>query len=412
MLALLALGFSSGLPLGLTGATLQSWMTSQKIDLRTIGLFNLVALPYAIKFLWAPLLDRYVPPLLGRRRGWLVITQILLMLAIAVMGGIGTASLPMLVVVALAVATFSASQDIVADAYRTDVLPEPERGLGTAFFLTGYRLAYLAATGGAMVVVGRYQLPWSTVYLMCAGAMLIGLCASLLAPEPAAGGKPPDTLGDAVILPIRSFMSRDGWFIVLLFIVVFKIPDVMLDGLKVAFLQRGVNFSPQEVGTIAQSYGMLMSIAGTLCGGAVIARIGMWKSLWIFGILQAVSNGGFYGLTFTGNDRAALVAVISIENFCSGLVAAGFVTFLMDQCDARFSATQYALLSSLMALTRSIGAAPTGEIADRIGWRWFIGLTMVAAVPGLLLLPFIRQACKRSGDPTGRTDEADKLIST
>jgi len=405
MPSLLALGFSSGLPLGLTGVTLQSWMSDAKIDLKTIGLFSLVTLPYTIKFLWSPIMDRYVPPLLGRRRGWLLVMQILLMLAIAAMGLIGTSSLHMLAGAALVVAFFSASQDIVADAYRTDVLPDVERGTGTAFFVTGYRIAYLAATGGTLFIAGRYDLPWSTIYFIMALAMGVGIVTSVLAPEPAQAGRPPESLAEAVIQPVLHFMTRRGWWLLILFVIVFKIPDVMLDTMKIPFLQQAIGFSKQQIGAIAQSYGLLMSIVGSLCGGVVVTRLGIWRALWLFGILQAISNAGFYSLILTGAHQGVLVGVISVENFCGGLVTAGFVAFLMSLCDVRYSATQYALLSSLMALTRVVGGAPTGYWVTGLGWPIFFMMTIVGAIPGLILLFWLPRGYETRGFSVDRQTE-------
>ncbi|MGH7213674.1 MAG: MFS transporter, partial [Tepidisphaeraceae bacterium] len=212
---------------------------------------------------------------------------------------------------------------------------------------------------------------------------------TLFAPEPR-GAAPPRTLAQAVIQPFAEFMKRRGWLLVLVFIVVFRLPDVMAGAMRMPFLQRGVGFTKEQIGTIANSYGMFMTIVGALFGGGVVARLGLWRSLWVFAALQALSNFGFYMLTLSGPDRAALTVVISVENFCGGLVTAGFVAFLMSQCDRRFSATQYALLSSLMAVTGVIAGTPTGALVERAGWQTFFLVSIVMAIPGLALLPFVK----------------------
>lgn len=398
MAVLLALGFASGVPLGLTGATLQAWMTAAEVDLRTIGLLSVVGLPYTLKFLWAPAMDRFAPPVLGRRRGWLVLTQIACVLAILAMAATGASSLAALGLAALVVAFCSASQDIVADAYRTDVLEERERGAGAAVFVTGYRVAMLLTTGATLVAAEKLKLPWPTIYTLMAGAMGVGVLASLAAPEPAVVGAPPATFGAAVVRPFVEFVARRGWWAVLLFIVLFKAPDEMLNAVKIPFLERRAGFTPTQIGAVAQSFGLVMSIVGAILGGAVIARLGVWRSLWGVAVLQGLSNLAFYALLFTGPRTDALAAVTCVENLCGGLVTAAFVAFLMGQCDVRFSATQYALLSSLMAVTRQLAGAPSGYIAEGLGWEAFLPVTAAAALPALLLLPFVPMPKPRASE--------------
>lgn len=388
MVVLALLGFASGLPLYLTSRTLQAWMRVEHVDLTTIGLFSLVALPYSLKWVWAPLIDRYVPPFLGRRRGWLVITQIGLVLAIAAMAlQDPRLGLRLLAVNALLIAFFSASQDLVIDAYRTDVLSERETGAGAAIWVTGYRVALLAT--GALAFVLADRMPWPMVYLALSALMAIGIGAAVWAPEPPQAEPSPATFADAVVLPFREFFARAGagrGWLVLVFVVLYKLPDYLAASIATPFL-LDVGFTQTDVGAIQGGLGIVATIAGALASGALVARIGINRALWIVGLLQALSNLAYYGLALAGKNYPFLVATIVIENFCTGLVAAGFIAFLMSLCSTRFSATQYALLSSVMGVSRDLLVAPAGGIAQATGWPVFFLITLAAAIPGMLLLP-------------------------
>ena len=406
MVVLALLGFASGLPLYLTSRTLQAWMRVERVDLTTIGLFSLVALPYSLKWIWAPLIDRYVPPFLGRRRGWLVITQVGLVLAIAAMSLQNPRlGLQLLAVNALLIAFFSASQDLVIDAYRTDVLSERETGAGAAIWVTGYRVALLAT--GALAFVLADRMSWPMVYLALSALMAIGIAAAVWAPEPVPAEPAPATFADAVVLPFREFIGRAGprqALLGLLFIVLYKLPDYLAASIATPFL-LDLGFTQTDVGAIQGGLGIVATIVGALASGALVARIGINRALWIVGLLQAVSNLAYYGLALAGKNYPFLVVTIVIENFCTGLVAAGFIAFLMSLCNIRFSATQYALLSSLMGVSRDILVAPAGGIAQSTGWPVFFLITLAAAVPGMLLLPVFapwrgasRLAAARHGD--------------
>lgn len=388
--ALVAVGFASGLPLALTGPTLQAWMTDAGVTLTAIGLFALVKIPYNIKFIWAPLMDAITPPWLGRRRGWMLITQILLACSIAVMAFADPGqSLRLLAISALVVAFCSASYDIVADAYRTDVLDERESGAGAAVFITGYRIAYLISAAATLYLVGAYGVSWRTAYLMIAALMAVGIIATLLAPRPASTAPPPHNFKQAVYQPLAQFLTRPGGWIMLLFVIIFKLPDVMVDNMKTPFL-LDIGVSKEDLAKVVQFMGMGATIIGTFAGGWLIAKMGIWKSLWVLGILQAVSNLGFLAMTWTGSVYGVLVIVIGIENFCAGMVTAGFVAFLMSQCDKRFSATQYAVLSGLMSVPRDIGGASMGWLAAIMHWGPFFTLSIIAAIPGLAMLWWIK----------------------
>lgn len=387
MAALLFLGFSSGLPLLLIGNTLKAWMTVEQVDLAAIGWFSLASLPYSLKFLWSPFLDRFTMPFLGRRRGWLVVTQLALTVAIAIMAfQQPKQALQLLAINAIVIAFLSATQDIAADAYRTDVLEKLEMGAGAAVFILGYRIALLVA--GALALILADRIPWSSVYLLMAGTMVLGIFATLFAPEPEAIS-PPASLTDAVILPFGEFFQRRGviqGFLVLLFITLYKLGDALLSNMTTPFLLQ-VGFTKTDIGAIQVGMGLIATIVGALAGGAILSRIGINRSLWVFGILQAVSNFAYLSLAYAGKNYQAMVLAINIEQFCGGLGTAAFVAFLMSLCNQKFSATQYALLSSLMAVSRDILASPGGAIAQNTGWPLFFIITIVAAVPGLLLLP-------------------------
>jgi PAT family beta-lactamase induction signal transducer AmpG len=388
MSALLFIGFSSGLPFLLTSRTLQAWMTVEGVKLSTIGLFSLVALPYSLKFLWAPLLDRFIPPFLGRRRGWLLLTQFALLIAIAAMSlHRPQQSLQFLAINAIVIAFFSATQDVAADAYRTDVLEKPELGAGAAIFVTGYRIALLMT--GAIAFFLADRMPWQTVYLLLSLLIGVGMVASLFAPEPEHQAAPPPTLSEAVVQPLLDFFQRLGrlrGILILGFIVLYKFGDSLLGNMAIPFLLK-TGFTQTDIGAIQGGMGILATIVGTLIGGAVFSRIGVNRSLWIFGGLQALSNVAYLILAQLGQNYPFMVVAINVENFCTGLGNAAFLAFLMSLCNQRFSATQFALLSSLMAVSRDILVAKAGELAEATGWTMFFFITILAAIPGLLLLP-------------------------
>jgi PAT family beta-lactamase induction signal transducer AmpG len=386
--AQLFLGFASGLPLALTADTLQAWMKDRDVDLAAIGLFSLVGFPYLLKFVWSPLMDRYVPPILGRRRGWILITQLLLIVAIAAMGFSNPSeSLMLVAALALLVAFLSASQDIVIDAYRTDVLPAEERGAGVAVSSTGYRIAMITSGAGALILAG-WGVPWSRVYWIMAGAMLVGVFATFFAPEPQRHVAPPQTLTEAVVNPFMQFMRRSGGWVTLLFVAVFRLPDLTAGQMTLPFLMD-IGFSKESIGFLRQFIGPGVVTVGALVGGAIVAKLSLRQCLWIFAIVQAVSNAAFLLLAQTGPRKDVLFAVVLVESFCTGLTLAGFLAFLISQCDPRYSATQYALLSSVMAIARVFGGAPTGYLARELGWSNFFLVTILCGIPGVLLLPLL-----------------------
>ncbi|MFE1747534.1 AmpG family muropeptide MFS transporter [Coleofasciculus sp. H7-2] len=389
--SLLLLGFSSGLPLYLTSRTLQAWMQDEKVDLASIGLFSLVGLPYSLKFLWSPLLDRFVPPFLGRRRGWLVLTQVGLLFAIAAMAlQQPRNALQFLAINALIVAFLSATQDIAGDAYRTDVLEVRELGIGASTWVLGYRIAILVTSAVALILADR--IPWSGVYLLMAALMGVGLITSFWAPEPKGNSdRPPTSLTDAVYLPFEEFFRRLGLgagSLTLLFVLLYKVGDALVGNMATPFL-LAIEFTKTDIGAIQGGMGFLATTVGVIGGGLIVTRIGINRSLWLFGALQAFSNLGYFALATAGKNYSFLVLAINLENLCAGLVTAAFVAYLMSLCNQRFSATQFALLSSLMAVCSIILAAPAGHLAKATGWPGFFLISLIAALPGLLLLPFV-----------------------
>ena len=411
MAVLLFLGFSSGLPLFLTSRTLQAWMTVEGVDLKTVGLVSLLGLPYSLKFLWAPVMDRYVPPFLGRRRGWLVVTQLALLAAIAAMSlHDPRQGLQLLAVNALLIAFFSASQDIVFDAYRVDVLHEREMGAGAALGVLGYRIALLLTGGAALVLADR--MPWPTVYLLMALLMLVGVAAAVLAPEPELRAAPPQTLASAVVDPVRDFFRRTGpglGVVILLFTICYQLADRFAANMATPFL-LAVGFTQTDIGAVLGGLGLGATIVGVLAGGALIAKLGINRAVWLFAFLQVASNLAYYWVAVTGADRSRLVTAIMVENFCGGLVTAVFVAFLMSLCSRRFSATQYAILSSLMAAARDILVAPSGAVAEGTGWPTYFLLTLLAGIPAILLLPVV--VPWRREHPRGAAAETEDRVWT
>ena len=385
VLSLLGLGFSSGLPLALIGTTLQAWMTTENVDLRVIGIFSLVGLPYTLKVLWAPIMDRFTLPWLGRRRGWIVLTQLLLALAILALGLSSPSTMPWVVAsLALTIAFCSASQDIVVDAYRADVLQEKELGAGAATTVVGYRLALL--TSGAIALIVSDFLPWHLIYLILAGLMLANTLFTFTAPEPAERVIPPKTLKDAVWEPLLTYFRRSGAVEMLVFIMVYKLSDAIAGAMTTPFLLE-LGFSRTDVGTVNKAFGLLSTVLGTLVGGSVIAKIGINRSLWIFAFLQALPHLAFTVLALIGKNYYAMVAAIGLENLFGGMGTAAFVAFMMRLCDKRFTATQYALLTSFMAVTRVLAGVPTGFMVNSMGWPMFFVVSILGALPGILLLP-------------------------
>lgn len=409
MFIVFLMGFSSGLPLLLTGSTLQAWCQESGMDLTKIGLFALVGIPYTLKFLWSPLLDWVTPPFLGRRRGWLLISQLGLMAAL-----VGLAlSDPhqgswMIAGFALVVAFLSATQDIGIDAYQLEILPTESYGLGNQFYILGYRIGMIVAGSGSLILADN--MPWRAVYFVMAGVMGFGVLTTIFSPEPKTQGAPLRTLNEAVIQPLKDFFSAKGSFKgqalwVIGFFLLYKIGGDMATALTTPYyLQLG--FTKTQIGTVAKLYGLWATIIGGLIGGAAIVYIGIYRSLWIFGILQALANMSFAWLghfvASTGVASAtALATAISIENLAAGLGTAAYATYMGSLVNKRFTATQYALLSSFMGMTRVYGAAPTGWLVSQMGWSVFFVFCSGASIPGLLLLFKLKRSSLMPSHGTG-----------
>ena len=386
---MLPLGFASGLPLALTSGTLQAWLTVAGLDLKTIGIFTLIGLPYSLKFLWAPFIDRISLPWLGRRRGWMLVTQIAVTLGLALMGLIGSSESPhWLGLIAVGVAFCSASLDIVFDAYRTDLLLPAERGFGAALWVNGYRLAMLVASAGALVLAE--QIGWKGTYLVLAALMGAGIVTILLSPNPPGGGAAPRTLKEAVGFPLRELFARPGIYGLLCLIILYKLGDAIAGSLQTAFFIGGLGFTAGEVGYV-KGLGIAATLIGALAGGLIMARSGLIRSLLFFGLLQAFSNLSFMFLAWIGKSYEALAASVVIENVTGGMGTAAFVALVMSLCDHRYTATQFALLSSLEALGRVFAGRPSAEAVGMLGWDWFFFLSFVLALPGCWLVWLYRR---------------------
>ncbi len=385
----LMLGFSSGLPLALSGGTLQAWFAKSNVSLKEIGFVGLAALPYTFKFVWAPLMDRWVPPFLGRRRGWILICQFLLCAALGSMVLFTPDTHPKaLFFLACLVAFFSASQDIVIDAYRTDVLHANERPMGAAMAINGYRIAMLVSGGMALVIADVWG--WSAAYLSMVAIMGLGTIATFLGPNPEVEIVPPRRIWDCTVLPFLDFMKRPQAWWILLFIVFYKLGDAFAGALSQTFLIREIQMTLSEIGVMAKFSGFFGTIFGTTAGAVLVVRWGWFRALLVFGVLQALSNLVYMILLWTGPNYLVAATAIFVENFCGGMGAAAFTGLIMGLCNIRFSAFQYALLSSLSAVGRVIVGPMAGVIAHEYGWTAYFIASLVLSVPGLVLLIILK----------------------
>jgi PAT family beta-lactamase induction signal transducer AmpG len=389
LIAVLIMAFSSGLPLALTSSTLQAWFTEANVSILTIGALTLAGIPYTFKFLWAPILDRFVPPFLGRRRGWLIITQMGLSLSLFIMTFFNPSSQPSVIgILALIIAFLSASQDIAYDAYRTDILLPTERGLGASAFSVGYRIAMLIS-GGLALILADY-IGWKLTYQLMAGLMFLLGVATLFIPEPANWVKPPSTFFSAIIEPFKNLWKKDRILFILLFVILYKIGDALALSLMSNFLLRGLSFSLTDVGIAFKTVGIIGTLIGALLGGIILIRISLFQALLLFGVLQALSNLMFMLLALTGKNEVLMVSSIFIEQCCSGMSTTAFIAFLMSLCDQRYTATQYALLSALSAIGRVFLGPIAAVMVEHVGWANFFGWTTIVCFPGLILLVLLR----------------------
>lgn len=369
MLTIFLLGFSSGLPLALTASTLQAWFTVSGVDILTIGFLSLIAQPYVYKFLWAPLMDRFAFPFLGRRRGWMLVTQLLLLIVIISFASLDPAKNPVAIgLLAFCTAFLSASQDIVVDAWRTEILKPADRGLGAAWFVNGYRIAMIFSGGLALMVAD--SLGWHFTYLLMGLLMGIGIVATCCSKEPALlPSSRPATLKKAVIEPVRQFLSRDQVILLLLVIVSYRMADGFTLNLTNTFLLRGLGFSLTVVGMFYKTWGLVATLSGLLAGGWLMKRLTLFQALFRFGIAQAVSTLAFALLSLTGKNMIMLCIAIALEYFCNGMAIAAFSVFLMSLCDPRYTATQFAFFSALAAVGRVFIGPFAAAVAAQCGGR-------------------------------------------
>ena len=415
VLIVMFLGFSSGLPLALSGSTLQIWLAQSGVDIKTIGLFAAIGTPYTLKFLWAPLVDALDVPvlsrLLGRRRGWLLMSQLLLAVAIVLLGFSDPAAAPWLVALAaLFVATASATQDIVVDAFRVESLPESEQAAGMASYVAAYRIGMLVSTAGALFLVTRFEVlgfvknaAWTAGYVVMATCVAIGVVTTLIATEPAKSETPEaDHAAHAREHPVvrvartaftafKDFLTRDAAIAALIFVVLFKFTDALSGTMTGPFVIK-LGFSRDEYAAIVKGVGLAATLAGGFAGGFVARAFPLSTSLWIGGIVQAIANLGFSWLAHVGADISALTFAITLENFTSAIGTVIFVAYLSALCNNPLhTATQYALLTALAAVGRTYLSLGAGYIADATGWAWFFAICALAAIPSLMLLAWLQQ---------------------
>jgi PAT family beta-lactamase induction signal transducer AmpG len=380
----LILGFSSGLPLALSGSTLQAWYTTSGVSLKALGLMGLVGLPYTYKFLWAPLLDTYVPPFFGRRRGWMLIFQGLLAVTLLLMGCLTPDKEPLLLfVLACFLAFFSASQDVAIDAYRADILLPQERTLGASMVVNGYRTAMLISGGIALVLADHFG--FSVVYFLMSGFMAVGMFGTLIGPNPTVS-EPPRNFRESTLQPIKEFLSRSHAIIIILFVVFYELGNAFASSLIQPFLLRALHMTLSEIGTLVKFSGFIGIILGSLLAGILALRWNMYRAMFVFGILQALGNLGYLALLWTGPNYSMVGMVIFLDQFTGGMGQAALVGFLMSLCNPRFTAFQYATLSSLGVLGRVFMGPLAGFIAEEYGWVVYFLSSVVLSLPGLFLL--------------------------
>lgn len=389
--AITALGYASGLPLALSGGTLQAWATDAGAELATIGWLTLVAQAYTFKFLWAPLADRYHAPFLGRRRGWIVLCQGLLAVLVLLyaLQPVRADAVVLVAAIAVGIAFASATQDILIDAYRTDLLPARERGLGASLTVGGYRLAMI--TSGAFALILADQYGWPAALGLLAALFLPLMLLTAWAPEPHYEERPPRGLDQVLLEPFRRYFRRPAAWAWLALIVLYKFGDALAQALSTTFLLRELAFSKTEVGAINKGIGLLASIGGALLGGVLMLRLSLYRALLVFGLLQALTNLGYYLLATMAKSLELLSAVIVAENLCGGMGTAALTALLMSLTEKRYSATQYALLSALAAIGRVYVGPLAALLVARFGWADFFLQTLLLAAPGLLLLVLMRR---------------------
>ena len=397
VLSLVFLGFSSGLPFGVLAEPLTARLVEAGLSKTAIGLFALVSLPYSLKFIWAPVMDHLRLPvlsgLLGRRRAWMVATQVFLLAAIIALGVPDPRAAPWsLAWLALLVAFASASQDIVVDAYRVETLDEGRQAAGAATAVFGWRVGQFAAAAGGLILADL--IPWEAAFTVMGAAVVVGLVAALANPEPAVSPLPKkdtvrEALYDAAVAPLADFAKREGWVAILAFILLYKFGDQVLAVMKMPFFLGTIGFTKTEIAEVVKVFGVAATLGGGFLGGLLLARTGLMRGLFICGVLMAASNLIFVVQAWVGRDLGMLAVTIAVENIATGMGTAAFVAYLSSLCNVAYTATQYALLTSLMAFSRTAMSSGAGWLADRMDWVSFFILSTLAAVPGLILLAWM-----------------------
>ena len=382
------LGFSSGLPLALSGSTLQAWYTQAGVDVQTIGMLSLVGLPYVLKFLWAPLLDRFSLSPLGRRRSWMLISQLAIMLALLLMAQ----RLPhedqvLLAVFALSLAFFSATQDIAIDAYRTEILAERERGLGVGLAVGAYRVALIAAGAGALLIAHSYG--FRAAYCAMAVLVFVGVVASYFGPDTKQSG-PTASLRTTLIEPLALFHRKERWWLLLVLILSYKLGDAVAEKMTITFLIREMALSLAEIGAFYKTIGITSAVVGGVVGGLLMVRIRLYRALVFFALLQMLTNIGFVVLSVTGPSMPGVLLVVIAENLFGGMGTAAFVALLMSLCDKNYAATQFALLTAIASLGRVFSGPLAGNLVARWDWTIFFICSVLLGLIPLFVLPKLR----------------------
>ncbi|MBT8048416.1 MAG: AmpG family muropeptide MFS transporter [Xanthomonadales bacterium] len=387
MLTCVFLGFTSGMPLWVLISLVPAWLRTEGIDLATIGLFSLMTIPYTWKFIWSPLMDRYKPPFLGRRRGWALITQIVLLITIGMLGLFNpTESLFPILATVFTISFFSASQDIVIDAYRRELLDDDELGTGTSIHINAYRLSALVPGSLALILADHFA--WSTVFWVTAVFMTIGIVMTLVIREVSDDTLAPHTLREAVVEPFREFFSRDGLgpaMAVLAFILLYKLGDNMAVALATPFY-IDMGFSLTEIGTIAKFSALWASIAGSVIAGIAMLKLSINRALWIFGFVQILTILGFVWLSTVGHSPTGLFLVVSGEYLGVGMGTVALTAYLARETSRAFTATQFALFSSIVVIPRTFANASTGFLIEWMGYTSFFLVCTAVAIPGMLML--------------------------
>lgn len=388
MLIVFLLGFSSGLPLALTGGTLKTWLSREHVDISTIGYFSWVGMAYSLKFLWSPLLDRFTLFKVGRRRSWMLTMQAAVIGSLIAMGCLNpTLNLSVMAVVAVMIAFFSATQDIAIDAYRRELLTNEELGIGSSLNIYGYRIAMLISGGAGIGLVNSSILPisWGQLYFLMAGFMLVGFVTTLLAPEPELESPPPRTLFEAIVDPFVEFLKRPGAVYILAFVLLYKMGDALAISLLNPFYVE-IGFTNADIGLIAKTFGFASSLFGFFLGGVGIYYLGIYPCLWIFGIMQTISTASFAILTYTGAKLAPFAAVVAFEDISTGMATSAFVALMGSLSNKKYTATQYAILTSVATVGRNFVSGFSGNMVKSIGWANFFYVCAIIAIPGMLML--------------------------